>query len=454
MWPHDLFTHENTPFLWRLHTDGTPFATTYTKLPVGKKMTEHSLSLVRSNDTKSTGVLKKAHPLEMLDPARVARRLTIFRPTEAIIDGLLGEAALRLGVMADKHVVRRVMSHNPDSIWAIGRTASFDPANPQGRGFVAMLLLTEQGLKGLADRSLDCIDPPSDMLAKPGERPAGIYIWTTYAPGTLAPAVALVLEKISSPPYDGVPLFTRVTTDEGYRFTEALGFRKGAKVDGIDAPHLYVFERAKAKASNAPLYDTYCKGSERHALSVTVARNFDDWLRVSSVRSAVYMAEQECPYEEEFDGNDFAAVHLLGYAGDEPAGCIRIRHFADFAKVERLAVRKEFRNSRLSFMLVKAAIELCRIKGYRRIYGHAQRRLLSFWGRFGAVQIPGTKEFIFSDFDYVEVLLETERHPQAITIGADPFVIIRPEGRWHIPGILERSASRPATRPSIKALAS
>ena len=31
---------------------------------------------------------------------------------------------------------------------------------------------------------------------------------------------------------------------------------------------------------------------------------------------------------------------------------------------------------------------------------------------------------------------------QAISIGVDPYVMIRPEGRWHVPGILERSAIR------------
>ena len=39
------------------------------------------------------------------------------------------------------------------------------------------------------------------------------------------------------------------------------------------------------------------------------------------MRSAVYIGEQECPYEEEFDGNDLAATHLIGYVGNEPAGC-------------------------------------------------------------------------------------------------------------------------------------
>jgi predicted GNAT family N-acyltransferase len=172
-------------------------------------------------------------------------------------------------------------------------------------------------------------------------------------------------------------------------------------------------------------------------------------MRVVTIRSAVYMAEQECPYEEEFDGNDFSATHLIGYVGDEPAACLRIRYFADFAKVERLAVRREFRKTRLSFQMARAAIELCRTKGYRRIYAHAQKRLLNFFVRLGFRPLEGAQEFIFSDFDYVEIVLDTTPHPKAICIGVDPYVMIRPEGRWHVPGILERSAIRPVTRPSV-----
>jgi predicted GNAT family N-acyltransferase len=182
-----------------------------------------------------------------------------------------------------------------------------------------------------------------------------------------------------------------------------------------------------------------------------MARSIEDLMRVVSVRSAVYISEQECPYLEEFDGNDFCATHLLGYVGDEPAGCIRIRYFADFAKIERLAVRKEFRSTRLSFQLVRAAIDLCRVKGYRTLYGHAQKRLAPFWSRFGFEEFEGGKDLVFSDFDYVEMKANIERHPSAITIGVDPYVIIRPEGRWHLPGVLESSKDRPVTRPSVDA---
>ena len=40
----------------------------------------------------------------------------------------------------------------------------------------------------------------------------------------------------------------------------------------------------------------------------------------------------------------------------------------------------------------------------------------------------------------------------AISIGVDPYIMIRPEGRWHVPGVLERSAMRRAMRPSADKL--
>ena len=182
-------------------------------------------------------------------------------------------------------------------------------------------------------------------------------------------------------------------------------------------------------------------------IRVTLARTIEDMMKVTAIRSAVYLSEQSCPYDEEFDGNDFCAAHLIGFVGREPAACLRARFFADFAKLERLAVRHEFRHSTLAFRMVREGIHFARQKGYRRIYGHAQDRLVPFWSRFGAKPIRTHLALSFSDFSYTEMLLETEPTDDAITLEADPYVIIRPEGAWDEPGILETSASRPITSP-------
>jgi predicted GNAT family N-acyltransferase len=181
--------------------------------------------------------------------------------------------------------------------------------------------------------------------------------------------------------------------------------------------------------------------------SVRIARNFNDLMTVTAIRSAVYLAEQDCPIEEEFDGNDFVAAHFIGYVGDEPVGCLRVRFFGDFAKVERLAVRHQYRRSVVAFKLVKASIEYIKRKGFRKIYGHAQDRLVDFWAHFGAKPLPNARPLTFSDFSYTEVLLEIEPGKDAITMESDPYVIIRPEGEWDTPGVLDRSSSRAVTSP-------
>jgi predicted GNAT family N-acyltransferase len=183
------------------------------------------------------------------------------------------------------------------------------------------------------------------------------------------------------------------------------------------------------------------------AVTVRIARDLNDLMTVFAIRSAVYLAEQDCPIDEEFDGNDLVAAHFIGFVGAEPAACLRVRFFGDFAKVERLAVRHQFRRSRVSFKLVRASVEYVKRKGFRKIYGQAQDRLVDFWAHFGAKPLPNQRPISFSDFSYTEMLLEIEPGPDAITLDSDPYVIIRPEGEWDQPGVLDRSAVREVTSP-------
>ncbi len=187
----------------------------------------------------------------------------------------------------------------------------------------------------------------------------------------------------------------------------------------------------------------------RAAIAVTVARTVDEIMQAMAIRSVVYMGEQVCPYDEEFDGNDFAgATHLIARIGREPAGVVRIRWFCDFAKLERFAIRREFRGGAVPRALLDAACDLAAKKGYRRIMGHTQVRLAPVLKRLGRVRVRSERpSFSFSDHEYVETVRDLEPPPDAINIDSDPMVLLRPEGAWDKPGILDRSATRPATNP-------
>ncbi len=178
-------------------------------------------------------------------------------------------------------------------------------------------------------------------------------------------------------------------------------------------------------------------------IKVDVARSLDEIMAVLAVRSIVFMGEQLCPCDEEFDGNDFAgATHLLARVSGEPAGTLRLRWFADFAKLERVAVRREYRGGPTSSALITAGLDLVRRKGYRKILGHVQVHLISFWERFGAHIRPDRDHFFFSDCEYVEMEWDFEPAADSLNLDTDPLILIRSEGRWDEPGVLDRSAAR------------
>ena len=285
-------------------------------------------------------------------------------------------------------------------------------------------------------------NPPLELLARQHEKPAAIYVWGVYARRGIAGGVPLAFEKVWTPLYRKAPLLARCYHR---RFPHArkpgLQPRRGASLRGKTAPHLHIYPRGKSIRETRAVYDSYLGAEEEDDdITITVVRSIEDFMRVVSIRSATFVAEQDCPYDEEFDGNDFSAGHLLNYVGNEPAGCLRIRYFADFAKLERLAVRHEFRNRSMGTKLMQAGVELCRMKGYRRIYGRAQKDLLGYYENMGWRRLEGSAEFFFSDYAYVEIVFDAEPNPNAVRLGNDPYILMRPEGRWDRPGILDRSA--------------
>ncbi len=184
-------------------------------------------------------------------------------------------------------------------------------------------------------------------------------------------------------------------------------------------------------------------GANTGELTVSVAHTLNDLMHVMAVRTLVYMGEQACPFDEEYDGNDFAgATHMVLRCDGEPIGVVRLRWFADFVKLERLAIRPDYRGGPGLLMLARAAVALAERKGYRLLMGHVQKRVIPFWRRYFKARMRENRErFFFSDHDYVE--MEFDLHPpeNAVGLNSDPMVLIRPEGEWDRPGVLDRSVT-------------
>lgn len=179
-------------------------------------------------------------------------------------------------------------------------------------------------------------------------------------------------------------------------------------------------------------------------LEIRVVRNEQELIKAFLVRGIVYMHEQNCPYDEEFDLNDFTSTQILGLVDGEPALTARIRYFSGFAKLERLAIREAYRGKGYGHALLQFMLRLCEQKGYREFYLHAQKRLEPFYEQYGFRRVGDN--FHFSDHDYVEMYAHFPVSRAGLTVAHGPMVLNRPEGEWHRPGPLELPMPKAAPR--------
>ncbi len=186
--------------------------------------------------------------------------------------------------------------------------------------------------------------------------------------------------------------------------------------------------------------------SNRPEITIKLASTSDEMMQCFMLRAAVFMGEQQCPYWEEYDGNDYTASHLILYVDGEPAASIRVRWFAGFAKLERAIILKRYRSYGLFIPFVHWAKEFCRKKGYPKAYLHGQKRLWPIFEKDGFRKVDD-KVFHFSDHEYGAFACDLDVGENAPTVTTDPMVLNRPEDKLDMPGILEESMERGASNP-------
>lgn len=330
-------------------------------------------------------------------------------------------------ILASDQVILSIMSRNPDVL----RVLRSKDTTRETTGLVAYLPLNALGAEALASGLFDGFCPDAEWIARVGEAPAAVYLWLVYMPSNFGRSVGAVTALFDEIAPEGCPLFSRSINDHSQRLSTGMGFTDAKLYFPDCKPGLLVIFPQKKFEPVQTKKDIVTK----------VARTFEDMCQVVSIRSATYIAEQYCHYSEEFDGNDFCATHIIGYINGDPAGCVRLRFFASFAKIERLAVRADYRNSRLAFMLAREAIKHCQKKGYTKLYGHARLDLIPFWKIFGFARRGDRPEFSFANIKYAELELDCTPLEDAICLDNDPMMLIRPEGDWDRPGPLDRSES-------------
>jgi predicted GNAT family N-acyltransferase len=122
-------------------------------------------------------------------------------------------------------------------------------------------------------------------------------------------------------------------------------------------------------------------------LTVTPVENESEWTHVRAIRRRVFIDEQDCPPEEEWDGLDETSRHVLGTVGGEPVATARWRTVpydeALAAKLERFAVLPSYRGQGFGRQLVRYVLHDAHRAGFDRFVLHAQAHLEAFYASFG-----------------------------------------------------------------------
>jgi len=137
-------------------------------------------------------------------------------------------------------------------------------------------------------------------------------------------------------------------------------------------------------------------------IKVNKVTNPDDLEKVFAIRREVFVGEQNCPPELEWENED-VSTHFLATANGEPAGASRWRKTDKGYKLERFAVLKKFRGHGIGQALVKTVLsDLPADADY--VYLHAQVDAVSLYERFNFKKVG--EEFEEAGIRHFKMVLE------------------------------------------------
>jgi predicted GNAT family N-acyltransferase len=116
-------------------------------------------------------------------------------------------------------------------------------------------------------------------------------------------------------------------------------------------------------------------------IQVTQVNDPAELEKVFAIRREVFVGEQNCPPELEWEFED-ESTHFLATVNDEPAGASRWRKTDNGYKLERFAVLQQFRGFGVGQELVKAVLADLPADAHY-VYLHAQIQAATLYEKFG-----------------------------------------------------------------------
>lgn len=110
-----------------------------------------------------------------------------------------------------------------------------------------------------------------------------------------------------------------------------------------------------------------------------------DFAICMAIRMEVFVFEQNVPAEDEWDAFDRTATHFFARADGKPVATARLREENGTAKIERMAVRRDYRGKGVGDALLAFVMDHARSKGFAAAMLSAQVQAIPFYEKLGFV---------------------------------------------------------------------
>jgi predicted GNAT family N-acyltransferase len=129
------------------------------------------------------------------------------------------------------------------------------------------------------------------------------------------------------------------------------------------------------------------------------ARGTEEMNAVLELRHEVFCVEQGVPEQEELDGRDQEALHLVAMGDEQLLGTCRLLIVGATAQFSRLAVREPARRRGIATALLAASDAESQAAGARRLVLHAQTYAQDLYLRAG--YMPRGHVFVEAGIEHI-----------------------------------------------------
>ncbi|SHG30423.1 GNAT family N-acetyltransferase [Ornithinibacillus halophilus] len=137
-------------------------------------------------------------------------------------------------------------------------------------------------------------------------------------------------------------------------------------------------------------------------MRIIITKNTQEKNDAFSVRTTVFVEEQNVSPEEELDEHDATAIHFVGYEDNQPIAASRLRFVDEYGKLERICVLKEYRGKHFGQQIIEEMEKVIKEEGFKKSKLNAQTHAEAFYQKLGYETV--SEEFMDAGIPHVTMV--------------------------------------------------